>query len=217
MTSYVERFDRHQIVQHFVLLLSFVLLAVSGFVLAFEFGWGKPVIEWAGGRQVIRSVHLWAAVWMIGSGVYHLLWAAVKRPTSMVPRVQDFKDFGRDMAYTVGRAKAPAEYEKFSYMHKFEYWGAFWGFVVMIGTGLLMWYPSLLQGAPEWVAAARVAHADEAVLAVVFIATWHMYASHFRVRFFPFNPVVFTGKFPLKHVREEHSRWSESADLEEGE
>lgn len=216
--STVRRFDRHQVVQHVVLLVSFTLLAVTGVLMLYRSDtWAINVISWLGGYQVLQSVHLWMAWWMIGIGIYHLAWALYRRPTSMLPRYADVRDFVRDLRFTLGRADEPAEYDKFNYTQKFEYWAAFWGFVIMIGTGLVMAYPGVVPVPADWQAAARIAHAHEAILAILFIVVYHMYASHLRRRVFPFNKVIFTGKMALEKARREHPGWVSRTESEEAE
>lgn len=218
MMSTVRRFDRHQVVQHFVLFVSFVGLSVTGLLILYRNApWAIDIMAWLGGYQVVQSVHLWMAWWMIGVGVYHVVWVLYKRPTNVLPGREDFRQLWKDLQYTVGRMEEPAEYEKFSYTQKFEYWAAFWGFVIMIGTGLLMAYPGVVPLAADWQAAARIAHSHEAILAIVFILVFHMYASHLRRRVFPFNTVIFTGRMDEETARKEHPGWVDQRDSEEGE
>lgn len=216
--STVRRFNRHQIVQHAVLLVSFVVLSVTGVLMLYRSStWAVDLISRLGGYQVVRSVHMWMAWWMIGIGVYHVLWALYERPTTMLPSRSDFRHFWLDLQYTFGSAEEPADYEKFNYTQKFEYWAAFWGFVIMIVTGLVMAYPGAVSLPTDWQAAARVAHAHEAILAILFIVVYHMYASHLRRRVFPFNTVIFTGRMDEETAGAEHSRWVRQRDTKEDE
>ncbi|AIY90754.1 formate dehydrogenase subunit gamma [Geoglobus acetivorans] len=207
---YVLRFDVHQRLQHLLLLTSFIILAVTGLPLLYRYtDWGMGLINAMGGVENVRGWHRLASFVMIFAGIYHILWALAKRPTTMIPRMKDVRDFIADVKFAFGMSNEVPEYHKFSYVQKFEYWGAFWGMVIMISTGLVLSYPDIFSPSGEWFAAFRVAHWEEAILAVVFIASWHMYFSHLRKKFFPFNKVIFTGRMELDKAEDEHPLWVE--------
>ena len=207
--NYLKRFDTHQRIQHILLLTTFILLAITGLPVLYRNSWGMGVIEFFGGLQMVHSIHKWAAYGMIFTGIYHVVWALIKRPKSMIPSKKDFQDFIQDLKFVFGKSKDVPKYDKFSYVQKFEYWGAFWGMVLMILTGLVLFYPEYFPLPISFKLAFRIAHADEAILAVAFIISWHMYFSHLRKRMFPFNKVVFTGKMEVEKAREEHPLWVE--------
>jgi len=207
---YLYRFDIHQRFQHLLLLTSFIFLAITGIPLLYRYtDWGLSLINAMGGVENVRGFHRLASFIMILAGIYHVGWALAKKPTSMIPRKKDFQDFIADLKFTLGFSNEVPGYHKFNYVQKFEYWGAFWGMVIMILTGLVLSYPEYFSPSGEVYAAMRVAHWEEAILAVVFIATWHMYFSHLRKRFFPFNKTVFTGKMEIEKAKEEHPLWVE--------
>ena len=76
----------------------------------------------------------------------------------------------------------------------------------MIITGIILMYPmwvtSFLPG--QFVAAARVAHGNEAMLAVITIAVWHLYDVIFKPSVFPADVSIFTGKISHHRMKEEH-------------
>lgn len=208
--KYIQRFDVHQRLQHLLLFTSFIILAVTGIPLLYRYtDWGAGFISAFGGYENIRGWHRLASYIMIFAGIYHIVWAIFKRPKSMVPTKKDFRDFIADLKFAFGFSDEEPKYHKFSYVQKFEYWGAFWGMVIMISTGLVLSYPDYFSPSGEWYSAFRVAHWEEAILAVVFIASWHMYFSHLRRRFFPFNKAIFTGKMELEKAKQEHPLWVE--------
>ncbi len=206
----IRRFDVHQRFQHLLLLTSFIFLAVTGLPLLYRYtDWGMALINAMGGVESVRGFHRLSSFVMIFAGIYHITWALIKRPTGMIPRKKDFQDFFADLKFVFGKSSYVPKYDKFSYVQKFEYWGAFWGMVVMILTGLVLSYPEYFSPSGEWFVAFRVAHWEESILAVVFIATWHMYFSHLRKKFFPFNKSVFTGYMEVEKAKEEHPLWVE--------
>ncbi len=206
----IRRFDIHQRLQHLLLLTSFIFLAITGLPLLYRYAdWGIALIDLMGGIENVRGFHRLSSFVMIFAGIYHITWALIKRPTGMIPRKKDIQDFFADLKFVFGKSNYVPSYDKFSYVQKFEYWGAFWGMVVMILTGLVLSYPEYFSPSGEIFAAMRVAHWEESILAVVFIATWHMYFSHLRKKFFPFNKSVFTGYMEVDKAKEEHPLWVE--------
>jgi formate dehydrogenase subunit gamma len=124
----------------------------------------------------------------------------------MVPGPQDFKDLAKDMKYYAGLSDEKAQYGRFSYREKFDYWAVGWGMIIMIGGGMVLMYPvAAAQILPGWaIPFALVAHSDEAVLAVGWILVVHMYFAHLHPLVFPMNKAIFTGKVPMRLYREEH-------------
>jgi mono/diheme cytochrome c family protein len=101
---------------------------------------------------------------------------------------------------------------RYSFEEKAEYWALVWGILIMGLTGFMMWNPistiSLLPG--EFIPAAKVAHGAEAVLAVLAIIVWHMYAVHLK----RFNKSMWTGHLTEEEMLHEHPL--ELADIKAG-
>jgi len=51
---------------------------------------------------------------------------------------------------------------------------------------------------------ATIIHAEEAILAVVFLFTVHFFNAHFRPDRFPMSTTIFTGAIPLDEFKHEH-------------
>jgi cytochrome b subunit of formate dehydrogenase len=124
----------------------------------------------------------------------------------MLPKPQDAKDLIQDMKYWVGLTDEPAQFHRFSYREKFDYWAVGWGMVIMIGGGFVLMFPvGAAKLLPGWIVPlALVAHSDEAVLAVGWILIVHMYFAHLHPLVFPMNKAIFTGKVPMHHYAQEH-------------
>jgi hypothetical protein len=76
----------------------------------------------------------------------------------------------------------------------------------IIGTsGVLLWFPQLFSRVlPGWIFnIALVVHGEEALLAVVFIFTVHFFNGHLRPEKYPMDTVIFTGRVPLREMRDE--------------
>jgi formate dehydrogenase subunit gamma len=209
--EYIRRFDNHQRMQHLVLMVSFIVLAITGFLRGFP-DW--PTFQWFtsifGGTEVLRLVHDIAAFVMIADGIYHLGYIAYgyfvkhKSPAAMFPRWKDLKDIIHTFLWIFGMHRHEPQYDRFQYGQKIDYWAIFWGMPVMVITGIIMMFPSVfgqwLDG--QWFAVAAAAHRDEAVLAVGFILIVHMYYGHLQKNAFPFNTVIFTGRMLKSKYKE---------------
>ncbi|MDX1616312.1 MAG: cytochrome b/b6 domain-containing protein [Candidatus Promineifilaceae bacterium] len=196
-------------IEHFVLMLSFTVLGVTGLPQMFaESMLAQDLINLMGGIEFIRIVHRWAAAVLILGSVYHLLTSSYRffvkhERMGMVPDRKDAEDLRDYVLYNLGRRDEHPKMRKFNFGEKFEYWAVVWGTAVMILTGFMLLNPiattSVLPG--EVIPVALAAHGNEALLAVLAIIIWHMYNVHIK----HFNPSIFTGKMPRDQMKEEHA------------
>jgi len=211
--EYITRFDIHQRIQHFFLMLSFVLLVLTGMPLKFADGaisaWWIGVL---GGVEPTRSIHHVAAWTMIGVCGYHAIYLLYgifikkKSVASMLPTRQDFVLFGQEIAWFVGLRKEKPRYDRYNWREKFDYYAMFWGIPVMALTGLVLMFPVLVtKFLPGWVVpVALIAHSDESMLALTWIVIVHIYFNHFAPGVFPLNPSIFTGKLSRERYMHDH-------------
>ena len=210
----IARFDIHQIIQHGVLMTSFIVLVATGLPLKFH---NSAISLWWvgvwGGIEVVRSAHHFAAWVMVIVCLYHLVYIAyttlvLKRPfpIRMIPSLQDFFNLYQELGYFLGIRKARPQYDRFNWREKFDYWAIFWGMPIMAGSGFILMFPVLAtKYLPGWVVpAALVAHSDEAMLALTWIFVVHIFFNHFTPGIFPINISMFTGKVPKERYRREH-------------
>ena len=210
----ITRFDIHQIIQHVGLMVSFVLLVITGVPLKFhDWAISQAWIGLWGGIEVTRSIHYFGAWLMVGVGFYHVyyLWyttAILKRPfpIKMIPSLQDFIKFFQELGYYVGLRKEMPRYDRFNWKEKFDYWALFWGVPVMAGSGFILMFPVFVtRFLPGWVVpTALVAHSDEAMLAMTWIVMVHIFFNHFTPSVFPINTSIFTGRVPRERYRKDH-------------
>jgi cytochrome b subunit of formate dehydrogenase len=183
------------------------------------------IINWFGGPSGARSVHHFFAMGLIFIGIYHLIysfWSKQGRKDfyELLPSLKDFSDLFNQLKYYLGIGKERVKYGRFSYVEKFDYWAVYWGLIMMIGTGAIMW---LFQGKFEPIifgeielsfgpniitntlhAIAREMHSDEALLATLVIIGWHFYNVHLNPHKFPMSKVWLNGKVSKKEMLEEH-------------
>jgi cytochrome b subunit of formate dehydrogenase len=210
--DYFVRFSLGRRIEHWVWLVTFVILAATGLPQKFSnAAWAQDFVLLLGGIESVRFIHRVSAatealaiVYHAAHGVYMLF---VKREQfSMLPTLKDVKDVITNVKYFLGLGKTKARYDRFSYIEKFDYWAVFWGIAVIGGSGLVLWFPSVftrfLPGAA--IPIAKAAHSDEALLAVLAIFIWHMYNAHISPRVFPINTTIFTGRISKERMIEEH-------------
>jgi formate dehydrogenase gamma subunit len=200
-------------VQHVLLLVSFIVLVISGFALKYPHAfWDEPIVAWEKGFPLRGLIHRVAAVVLIGAGVYHLVYLMVTRSgrewmRGMIPKVRDVREAIYTVGYNLGYRPNPPRYAHFNYIEKAEYWALVWGTVVMAATGILLWsHDWVLAHLPYALTVLDVAtaiHFYEAVLATLAIVVWHFYAVIFDPEVYPLKWTFFTGRAPEHEVREE--------------
>ena len=210
----ITRFDIHQIIQHGGLMVSFIVLVLTGLPLKFH---NLAVSQWWagvwGGIESVRIAHHFSAWVMVAVCCYHLIYLGyniliLKRPfpIKMVPSPQDFRNFYQEIGYFLGLRKERPLIDRFNWKEKFDYWAIFWGMPVMAGSGFILMYPVwVTKLLPGWVVpTALVAHSDEAMLALIWIFMVHVFFNHFPPGLFPMNTSIFTGKLTAERYRREH-------------
>ncbi len=219
--TYFRRFTRNQRITHIFVILSFILLALTGMMLKFaHMDWAKNIAKIMGGVQGAGLVHRIGAIITFGYFAFHifnLIRLKISRRKSVIEFVfgknslmfnkQDIKDFVATIKWFVGRGPRP-KYGRWTYWEKFDYMAVFWGVAVIGLSGLILWFPVFFtKFLPGWaINISQIIHSDEALLAVGFIFTVHFFNTHFRPEAFPMDTVIFTGHVPLETFKHERSR-----------
>jgi cytochrome b subunit of formate dehydrogenase len=212
------RFSLAQRVEHWVMFVSFTLLAVTGLPQKFpDWGIADSIIRLFGGIEGTRNIHhIAAAVLALGS-VYHLFIIAYKIFVlrvrwTMMPKLQDMWDALGVVRFNLGMLKNHPKLPRYSFEEKAEYWAMVWGTLIMGLTGFMMWNPiNTARFVPgDLIPAAKAAHGAEAILAVLAILVWHLYNVHLKT----FNKTVFTGKLDRHQMEDEHGQ--ELEEIEQG-
>ena len=208
----VLRFSVWFRLQHLGLMLSTLVLIVTGLPLRFaETAWARAFFSWIGGVPVQAIVHRGAAGLLIAVGVFHMVYITLTREgrrelAALLPRARDVGNLLHNLVYFVGLTRHGPRFGRFSYVEKFDYWAVYWGIVIMVGSGLMLWAPDItIQYLPKYVMdIAQAIHSDEALLAAVAIIVWHFYNVHFGPEHFPFNRAWLTGRVSAKKMRKYH-------------
>jgi predicted CXXCH cytochrome family protein len=218
---YIRRFKTRHRVTHIFVIISFMILALTGMMLKFaNMPWANTLSEFLGGVKAAGNWHRFAAVLTFGYFAFHisaLLYTKFKKgikfkdfifsSSSLMFNMQDLRDFGATIKWFVGRGPKP-QYGRWTYWEKFDYMAVFWGVAVIGLSGLILWFPEIFtRFMPGWlINIAQIIHSDEALLAVGFIFTIHFFNTHFRPEAFPMDTVIFTGHIPYEEYKEDRPK-----------
>ena len=196
--------------------------------------WAPYVIALFGGADTARFVHRIAAYIMMLTAAYHIVTIVAgtirkilknefdyKR--TQIPIPQDLFDMLHDVKYFLGLEPFRPKMEKFSYKQKLHYLAIIWGTAVLAVAGMALLFPDIIAKIfPEIISKvrlqapanggfpalfqdlARLMHADEAVMALIVLAFWHLANVHIVPGRFPFQWTFLTGRITREHQIEEH-------------
>ena len=136
------------------------------------------------------------------------LWQVLFGPDSMMPTLQDWRDFVAHNKWFFGKGPKP-QFDRWTYWEKFDYFAVFWGVAIIGASGLIMWFPTFFtRFLPGWIInIALILHSDEALLAAGFIFSIHFFNTHFRIEKFPMDTVIFSGRVSKNEMLHERKRW----------
>ena len=229
------RFTPFERTLHLMVVTSFLLLVITGMPLKFYYtDWARAMFSLIGGPEVARSLHHFGAIVTFAYFVLHLsdlfvsLWrnrgqvrnpgtgrveirriiGAMFGPDSLLPSLQDWRDFVAHQKWFFGKGAKP-QFDRWTYWERFDYLAVFWGIFAIGVSGLIMWFPKFFSlFMPGWIInIALVVHSDEALLAAGFIFTFHFFNTHFRLEKFPMDTVIFSGRISKTEMLHERRRW----------
>lgn len=219
--KYFKRFSYSQRLTHIFVIISFLLLALTGMILKFAYmDWAKYLVGFFGGAENAGIVHRIGAVITFGYFAFHLYSLFVLKikqkktlkefifgKNSLMFNMQDWRDLWATLKWFVGKGPRP-QYGRWTYWEKFDYMAVFWGVAVIGFSGLMLWFPEFFSKAlPGWVInVMQIVHSDEALLAAGFIFTVHFFHTHFRPEAFPMDTVIFTGLAPLDEYKKDRPK-----------
>jgi len=231
--KYVLRFTPLNRTLHFFMIISFIILALTGMSLKFSYTeWAKILSAVFGGYESAGYLHRFAAIIMMIVFTTHIVnLFKLKRSefgswkkllfgyNSMLFNKKDINDLKDSIKWFLGKGERP-EYGRWTYWEKFDYFAVFWGMFVIGSTGLTLWFPEFLtKFLPGWILnVTTIIHSDEALLAVGFIFTVHFFNTHLRPEKFPMDIVIFSGRIPLEEFKfdrpDEYKKLVENGTLE---
>jgi cytochrome b subunit of formate dehydrogenase len=215
---FVWRFLLWHRLAHLLAILTFYTLVLTGLPLRYSCAAFSPfLIELFGGVEGAGLVHRIAAGVMIAYTLVYVVWLGYRFVTSenkkgmlwgsdtMVPHPKDAKDFVKQWKYYFTGKDRP-RFGRYGYLEKLDFFGEVWGFIIIGGSGILLWFPeffgAFLPG--WWFNVATVFHGFEALLATVFIFVVHFFNVHIRPDKWPLDAVMFHGRATVDYMEEEH-------------
>ncbi|MBZ0271870.1 cytochrome c3 family protein [bacterium] len=183
--AFYTRLNRMERGMHYLLIASFFGLAFTGFMLVFKVP--VPFVSGEMAEGVRSDAHRVAAVGFMAWALWHAWYLiGTKRGRGwmidMIPKMKDALDLKKALSYSVGRAKDKPRFARFGYPEKMEYLALLWGSLIMIATGLFLWFKDWVSiWFPFWsFDVATTIHLMEAILATLAIIIWHFYFVIFR-------------------------------------
>jgi cytochrome b subunit of formate dehydrogenase len=216
-SKWLLRFDRSQVFQHLLLIVSFTLLVITGFALRFPEAWWVQQLTMLGMSEEVRAVtHRIGAVTLVLTGLLHVYYVFFTRRgrdelKAIAPNLRDAGEMVQNMKYYTFRSDRKVKFSRYDYSQKAEYWALVWGTIVMIFTGVVLWWPEVaVKYFPSWiVGASQTIHYYEAWLATLAILIWHFFFVIFHPEEYPMSWTWITGKMSEESVKEHHLGWFE--------
>ncbi|MRR57634.1 MAG: cytochrome C [Deltaproteobacteria bacterium] len=216
-----RRFSRLHIFLHFLVITSFLGLALTGLPLKFSNQeWATVMISIYGGTAnaglihricaVITFVYFFAAIAMsfrflfISKEIPGNWLQRLFGPDSLFPNRRDIRDVTGMVRWFLFKGPKPT-FERWTYWEKFDFFAVFWGMFAIGGSGMMLWFPEFFGTfLPGWMFnVATIIHSDEALLATGFIFTVHFFNTHGRPEKFPMDFVIFNGQISKQELCEE--------------
>lgn len=205
----IIRMNLAQRIQHGLLLVSFISLAVTGFALKYPDGWMAYLV---GSSEAFRRMgHRAAAVVMLAVALAHVGYLLFTRDgrklfKDLLPAWSDVTDVFANLKYLVMPDAPKPKFPRFGYGEKAEYWAVVWGTILMGITGIMIWFKmDMTHWMPRWVIeVATTIHFYEAILAVLAIIVWHFYAVFLDPDIYPNNTAWLDGRVSREWYEDEH-------------
>jgi formate dehydrogenase gamma subunit len=207
------RMTLNERIQHAIMLVSFILLAVTGFMLRYPDSWWVVPIRQLSDRffEVRGVLHRVAGAVLVSIGLYHLFCIFFTKHgrefrRDMLPRWSDVGGAWRNLLYIAGFSRKKPRFGRFGYVEKTEYWALFWGAGIMAATGIILWFDTYFMALltkQAWDIAQAI-HFYEACLASLAILVWHFYFVIFNPNIYPMSTAWLNGKISEEEMAEEH-------------
>ncbi|BCR06935.1 c-type cytochrome [Desulfuromonas versatilis] len=227
-----RRFNRRHVALHFLVIISFLLLSLTGLPLKFaDQPWAKLMMDFYGGAHTAALLHRVGAgitfIYFAGAIVLSIHFLFIRKdlpgnwllrlfgPDSLCPNFRDIRDVTGMVRWFLFRGPKPT-FERWTYWEKFDFIAVFWGMFAIGGSGLMLWFPEFFGlFLPGWMFnVATIVHSDEALLATGFIFTVHFFNTHGRPEKFPMDFVIFNGEINKEEFIEERGdQWKRYQEL----
>jgi cytochrome b subunit of formate dehydrogenase len=215
---FVWRFTLLHRLMHLLAILTFYTLVLTGIPLRYACApFSADLMRMWGGVERAGLIHRIAAAVMVIYSIAFGAWLVIRFLRSrdkrkqlvgydtMVPGIQDLKDFGRMWKWFLTGRDRP-RFGRYGYLEKLDFFGEVWGLIIIGGSGIVLWFPELFSSWMPgwWFNVATVFHGYEALIAAGFIFVVHFFNVHLRPDKFPLDAVMFHGRATVDYMEEEH-------------
>ncbi len=208
----VRRFTAVELAQHWVLAVTLSVLAFTGLALfAHDTSFGRALIALEGGLEARGLVHRVFAVVLTLLVAWLFLYVVFterghRQLMALLPTRHDLAAVGGLLAYYLGRRPEPPRFGRFTPLQKLQYWGAGLGSLLMIATGLVLWFHTQAMAAmPKWVIdVTAIVHGYEGLILFLLLFGWHLYIVHLSPGNFPLQRTFLDGTITAERLFEEH-------------
>ncbi|MDH3976202.1 MAG: cytochrome b/b6 domain-containing protein [Deltaproteobacteria bacterium] len=218
---YFQRLTLSERIQHIILFTSTTLLIFTGFMVYGE-RWAVEMMGAAGAKIFWWRglIHRIAAVGVISVCTFHLFYVITKKSgrswfMDMIPKPKDAVDAFQNVTYMIGLRKERPKMDRFTYMEKLEYFSVYFGMMIVITTGTMLWTEYLWN--KFHLDVAQAFHVGEATLAALALIIGHIFSVHFNHHVYPMNKAFLDGQISEELMKEEHALWHERVMKEEAE
>ena len=218
----VKRFNGNMVFQHLVVTVTFILLVITGFALRYPDAWWVKIMNYVGIFESTRGVlHRIAAIGLCYISIHHGLYviltrAGRKQLMAIAPAKLDLVQVKQNLLSHMGLSEVRPKFGYYDYTRKAEYWALVWGTIVMVVTGLVLWYPTFYTSfLPAWVVTiSETIHFYEAWLATLAIAVFHFFFVMFHPEQYPMSFTWINGKMTVNEIEHHHPGWYEELKKE---
>jgi len=167
-TKYIRRFSFYRIMEHWLYAVMLTIMVVTGLSQRFYgLDVSQRLVMYLGGIDSVRVVHRVTGLFLAFLLIEHVVVASYGilfrkwKPLIMINK-KDFIDAVDNLKYYLDLKDHQACCDRYGYKQKFEYWGILTGLLMMVGTGIILWFPAtvtrFLPG--ELIPAAKVMHSN---------------------------------------------------------
>jgi formate dehydrogenase subunit gamma len=199
--SEVVRYTFVERVCHWIAGFSYLYVLATGLALF------TPYLYWLayvlGGGPTIRFWHPWVGLVFVASTLWmHKLWGDAMKTTA-----DDLKWRKTVKAYITNNDAEVAPAGQFNSGQKQFYWIMFYGGLLLLVTGIVMWFPELMPRSLHWVLPIVVFLHCVGALATIAGFIIHVYMGIFFVKG-GLHGILF-GRVPAAWVKAHHRLWYE--------
>lgn len=203
----IVRYTLKERMCHWISGVSYVYLLLTGLALF------TPYLYWIayvlGGGPTIRFWHPWVGLIFAASVLWmHGMWRADMKTTAA-----DLEWRKTLKAYVTNRDEQVAAAGHFNSGQKLFYWVMFYGGMLLLLTGIVMWFPELMPRNAHWVLPVVVFLHCAGALVTIGAFIIHVYMGFFFVSGGLHG--ILWGRVPVAWVKAHHRLWYEQVQKED--